>query len=73
MIPTDLAQRVVLAYLLEQHPAMQGFDDLAIVLPDREALELAVSRLSTDGLVSRLGNRVGLTQAAVRMDELKPA
>jgi hypothetical protein len=69
--PADGADRVVLAALLERHPAMAGLDELAAELHDLD-VRAAVDRLSGDGLVNRLGERVGVSRAAARFDALKP-
>jgi hypothetical protein len=68
----DDSQRIVLGLLLEHHPTMLGLDELAEALPDIERVEEAVRVLVDDGLVRRLGDRRGLTRAAVRMHALDP-
>jgi hypothetical protein len=68
----DAAQRTVLGFLLESHPRMLGMDDLRGHLPDIDGIDFAVARLADDGLASRVGDRVGVTRAAVRYAELDP-
>ncbi len=66
------AQRAVLAALLKVHPRLLGVDELlervTHVTRAREALRVLVD----DGLATRLGDRVGLSRAAVRFDALGP-
>jgi hypothetical protein len=66
------AQRAVLAALLKVHPRLLGVDELlervSHVTRAREALRVLVD----DGLATRLGDRVGLSRAAVRFDALGP-
>jgi hypothetical protein len=73
MTDHDAAQRLVLAALLDAHPRLLGIDELTAQLPDvprsREALRVLVD----DGLATRLGDRVGVSRAAVRFDVLRPA
>jgi hypothetical protein len=68
----DIAQRAVLRALLETHPRLVGVDELVAQLGDvprpREALRVLVD----DGLATRLGDRVGVSRAAVRFDALSP-
>jgi hypothetical protein len=71
MTDYDLAQRAVLAALLEAHPRLLDLDELdtkaAGVPRPREALRVLVG----DGLATRLGDRVGASRAAVRFDALR--
>lgn len=67
MTPADVA---VLGALLERHPAMAGLDELAAELHDLD-VSAAVERLSGDGLVNRRGERVGVSRAAARFDQLR--
>lgn len=67
--PADVADRVVLGALLERHPAMTGLDELDRELHDLD-VRAAVGRLSKDGLINRLGDRVGVSRAAARFDQL---
>jgi hypothetical protein len=48
---------------------MAGVDDLASELVGVDVLA-ALQRLSGDGLVNRLGERVGVSRAAARFDQL---
>ena len=72
MTDHDFAQRAVLAALLQAHPRMLGLDELTAQLKDvpraREALRVLVG----DGLATQLGDRVGVSRAAVRFDALRP-
>ena len=45
-------------------------DEVRAALPDVPRLELAIDRLTTDGMVSNLGDIVGVTRAVVRFDAL---
>lgn len=70
---TDTTQRVVLGALLEAHPRLIGMDELAGEVPEVvDGLDFAVTQLCTDGLATRLGDRVGVTRAAERFDQLGP-
>jgi hypothetical protein len=73
MTDYDLAQRAVLGALLEAHPRLLDVDQLDARLADvprpREALRVLVS----DGLATRLCDRVGATRAAVRFEALRPS
>ena len=66
-LPTALSSGA----LLERHPAMAGLDELAAELHDLD-VRAAAERLSGDGLVNRLGDRVGVSRAAARFNALKP-
>jgi hypothetical protein len=72
MTDHNVAQRAVLRALLEAHPRMLGVEQLVGLLDDvprsREALRVLVD----DGLATQLGDRVGLSRAAVRFDALSP-
>ena len=72
MTGPDFAQRAVLGALLEAHPRMLGIDELLAQLPDVPRAREALRVLVDDGLVTRLGDRVGLSRAAVRFDALGP-
>ena len=67
----DASQNAVLDVLLRRHPALVGLDELRAMLPAVDSVDFAVKALSDDGLVSRLGDRIGATRAAVRFDELR--
>jgi hypothetical protein len=68
----DEPHRAVLRVLLAAHPRMLDIGELVAQLPDvpraREALRVVIA----DGLANRLGDRVGLSRAAVRFDALAP-
>jgi class 3 adenylate cyclase len=67
----DSVQRAVLAHLLERHPAMLELDELATALAaDVERVDGAVRQLAGDSVVALLGERIGLTRAAVRTAQL---
>ena len=70
MNEADANQRTVLHALLEAHPQMLGLDDLGVAIPDPAAVEYAVTQLASDGLASKLGERVGATRPAVRFRAL---
>lgn len=70
MTEHDSAQRTVLGALLEAHPRLVGADELAAQLTDVPRVREALKVLVEDGLATRLGDRVGLTRAAVRFDAL---
>jgi hypothetical protein len=69
---SDAPQRAIVGHLLERHPAMLGLHELAAALPDVAGIEPAARQLADDGVVVRLGDRVGLTRAAVRALQLAP-
>jgi hypothetical protein len=52
---------------------MLGLGELAAALPDVASVEPAARQLADDGVVVQLGDRVGLTRAAVRALQLAPA
>jgi hypothetical protein len=68
----DLAQRRVLAFLLDAHPRMLGLDELEAQLTEFPRAREALRVLVDDGLATRLGDRVGCSRAAVRFDALAP-
>jgi hypothetical protein len=70
MNEADHNQRTVLRALLEAHPKMLGLDDLGVAIPDPAAVEYAVTQLASDGLATKLGERVGATRPAVRFSVL---
>jgi hypothetical protein len=72
MTDHDLAQRAVLGALLAAHPRMLGIDELVAELPEIPRVREALRVLVDDGLVTRLGDRVGCSRAAVRFDALAP-
>jgi hypothetical protein len=65
------SQRAVLGALLEAHPRLLELDQLAAQLPDVPRLGQVVRILADDGLVTRLGDLVGASRAAVRCDALR--
>jgi DNA-binding GntR family transcriptional regulator len=68
----DSAQRAILGALLEAHPRMLELDELAAQLADVPRVREALRVLVDDGLATRLGDRVGVSRAAVRFDALGP-
>jgi hypothetical protein len=66
----DFAQRALLGLLLEAHPAMLDIADIRRRLSDVADLADALEELSRDGVVTRLGDLVGASRAAVRTDQL---
>jgi hypothetical protein len=67
----DLPQRVVLGALLDAHPRLLEADELAAQLHDVPRVDQIVRILVDDGLVTRLGDLVGASRAAVRFDALR--
>jgi hypothetical protein len=67
-----LSQRAVLGTLLETHPRMLGIDELVAQLSDVPRVREALRVLVDDGLATQLGDRVGVSRAAVRFDTLSP-
>ena len=72
MNEAEVNQRTVLRTLLEAHPRTLGLDDLGVAIPDPAAVEFAVTQLASDGLATKLGERVGATRPAVRFRALGP-
>jgi hypothetical protein len=72
MADYDSAQRAVLSALLAAHPRMLDKDELLTRLSDHPRVREALRVLIDDGLATRLGDRVGVSRAAVRFDALKP-
>jgi hypothetical protein len=70
MADYDLSQRAVLGTLLEAHPRMLGVDELVARLADVPRVREALRVLVDDGLATQLGDRVGVSRAAVRFDAL---
>jgi hypothetical protein len=68
----DSAQRAVLRALLSAHPRMLDKDELTARLSDVPRVREALRVLVDDGLATRLGDRVGVSRAAVRFDALRP-
>jgi hypothetical protein len=72
MADYDSAQRAVLSALLAAHPRMLDKDELTTRLSDHQRVREALRVLIDDGLATRLGDRVGVSRAAVRFDALRP-
>jgi hypothetical protein len=70
MTDHDASQRMVLGALLDAHPRLIGVDELNARLPDVPRVREALKVLVDDGLATRLGDRVGVSRAAVRFDVL---
>ena len=70
MTDHDMAQRLVLALLLESHPRLLSADDVPRQLPDVPRIREALRVLVEDGLATRLGDLVGASRAAVRFRAL---
>jgi hypothetical protein len=72
MTDPDSAQRLVLGALLDAHPRLVGVGDLAAQLAHVPRVHETLRVLVDDGLATRLGDRVGVSRAAVRFDALGP-
>ena len=72
MADYDSPQRAVLGALLAAHPRMVDADELLKRLADVPRVREALRVLIDDGLATRLGDRVGVSRAAVRFDALRP-
>jgi hypothetical protein len=72
MADYDSPQRAVLSALLAAHPRMVDADELVTRLPEVPRVREALRVLIDDGLATRLGDRVGVSRAAVRFDALRP-
>jgi hypothetical protein len=70
MTAADTAQRMVLRALVDAHPRMFGVDELAAQLANVPRVREALNVLIEDGLATRLGDRVGVSRAAVRFATL---
>jgi hypothetical protein len=66
----DRAQRQILQLLLEAHPRLIGVDEVVRRLEDVPRVEEALRVLVADGLATTLGDRVGVSRAAVRGEVL---
>jgi hypothetical protein len=73
MTDHDSAQRAVLSALLDAHPRLLGLDELGDQLRDVPRVREALRVLIDDGLATRLGDRVGVSRAAVRFEALRLA
>jgi hypothetical protein len=71
MTEADYAQRAVLGALLDAHPRLLGVDELTDQLAGVPRVREALKVLTGDGLATRLGDRVGVTRAAVRFEALR--
>jgi hypothetical protein len=72
MTDPDFSQRAVLGALLSAHPRLIDVQQLEAQLPDVPRVREALNVLVGDGLATKLGDRVGVSRAAVRFDVLKP-
>jgi len=72
MTDYDAPQRTVLAALLAAHPRLLQLSDLEAQLPDVPRVREALNVLVGDGLATRLGDRIGVSRAAVRFRALGP-
>jgi hypothetical protein len=72
MTNQDLVQRKVLRTLLDAHPRLVGASELAAQLPDVPRMPEVLRVLVDDGLATRLGDRIGVSRAAVRFNALAP-
>src|SRR4051794_25999043 len=66
----DFAQRCVLRTLLDAHPRLLDVGELDDRLPEVPRVREALRVLVDDGLATRLGDRVGVSRAAVRFHTL---
>jgi hypothetical protein len=73
MTDPDAAQRLVLNALLDAHPRLVGIDELTAQLTHVPRAREALRVLVDDGLATRLGDRVGVSRAAVRFAVLAPS
>jgi hypothetical protein len=73
MTDPDASQRLVLRTLLDAHPRLVGIDELTAKLAEVPRVREALAVLVDDGLATRLGDRVGVSRAAVRFAVLRPA
>jgi hypothetical protein len=72
MTDHDVTQRRVLKALLDAHPRLVAADDVAARLTDVPRVREALRVLVDDGLANQLGDRVGVSRAAVRFQALAP-
>jgi hypothetical protein len=72
MTDHDFSQRLVLRALIDAHPRLVGTDELALELADAPRVREALKMLVDDGLATRLGDRIGVSRAAVRFNALGP-
>jgi DNA-binding IclR family transcriptional regulator len=64
-------QRAILALLLDAHPKSLTISALARQLGGREAVERAVDALASVGLLTRDGDAINPTAAAVHFERLE--
>jgi hypothetical protein len=67
----DASLRTVLGTLLDAHPRLLNLAELELQLPDVPRVREAVNVLVGDGLATKLGDRIGVSRAAVRFEMLK--
>jgi hypothetical protein len=72
MLPRAALEGVRPGVLLEAHPRLLGMDALDAQLAHVPRFREALRVLTDDGLATRLGDRVGVSRAAVRFDALVP-
>jgi hypothetical protein len=70
MTDPNHSQRAVLGLLKDAHPAMLAADDVRRQLGDVPRVDEAIKTLVGDGLVSRVGDLLGVSRAAIRADQL---
>jgi hypothetical protein len=70
MTDPNHSQRAVLGLLKGAHPAMLAADDVRRQLSDVPRVDEAIKTLVGDGLVSRVGDLLGVSRAAIRADQL---
>ena len=70
MTDPTASQRAVLDALFNAHPRMLGIDELAAQLTDVPRVREALRVLVDDGLATQLGQIVGVSRAAVRLQAL---
>jgi len=71
MTDYDRAQRALLEELLAAHPRLLGIDELDTKLGGVPRVRESLRVLVGDGLVTMLGDRVGVSRAAVRFEALR--
>ena len=70
MTDPHFAQRTVLGLLMEAHPRMLAASDVRDRLKDVPRVDEAIRVLVADGVLNRLGDRLGVSRAAFRTDQL---
>ena len=66
----NASQRQVLSALLNAHPRLVGIEELTAQLRGVPRAREALKVLVEDGLATRLGDRIGVSRAAVRFKSL---